>query len=198
MTRPGPAQTLSELTLGDRLIRRAEPTDAAAYARADAEMVADTYRDLMPPTFATERLAEVPELIPGYQATFAAEQQAESRGQQPERRTWLALHRDRVVGTAVVTYAPQQWELGLGIALPTDDFCQLNHLYLRREAHGTGLAQAMLDLALPNRQPAHLWVLIGNPRAEAFYRRNGFRAEPGEFSCGPVWYHRPMHRMHRD
>lgn len=191
----GPGRQLSH---GEFAIHRAQPADAAAYAHADAEMVAETYAELMPPSFATERLAEVPRLIPEFEEIFAAEQHAEATGQQPERRTWLARQGDRVVGTAVVTYAPQQWELGLGIALPAGDFCQLNHLYLRPEAHGTGLAQTMLDLALPDRQPAHLWVLIGNPRAEAFYRRNGFRVEAGEFSCGPVWYHRPMHRMRRD
>ncbi|OYO06821.1 hypothetical protein CGZ95_00640 [Enemella evansiae] len=189
---------MDEHTHGEFVIRRALPADAAAYARADAEMVAETYRDLMPPSFATERLAEVPELTARYATGFAAEQQAERDHRQPERRTWLALHGDRIVGTGVVTYVPQQWELGLGIALPPGNFRQLNHLYLRPEAHGTGLAQTMLDLALPDRQSAHLWVLIGNPRAEAFYRRNGFEVEAGEFSCGPVWYHRPMHRMRRD
>lgn len=182
---------------GEFVVRRALPSDAEAYARADAEMVGATYRDLMPPAFAAERLAEVPRLTGERAAGFAAEQQAEAAGRQPERRTWLARHGDRVVGTAVVTYVPQQWELDLGISLPPGDFRQLNHLYLRPEAHGTGLAQTMLDLALPDRQSAHLWVLIGNPRAEAFYRRNGFQIEPGEFSCGPLWYHRPMHRMRR-
>jgi GNAT superfamily N-acetyltransferase len=45
-------------------------------------------------------------------------------------------------------------------------------------AHGTGLADALLDRAIGDR-PAYLWVLDGNARAQAFYRRHGFADDGG-------------------
>lgn len=50
---------------------------------------------------------------------------------------------------------------------------QLYNLYVLRAHHGSGIGQALLDLALPAR-PAVLWVARENPRAIRFYRRNGF------------------------
>ena len=53
-------------------------------------------------------------------------------------------------------------------------------IYLREGAHGGGLGQLMIDAALRD-EPAQLWVLRGNQRAIAFYRRNGFEADGVEF-----------------
>jgi len=50
---------------------------------------------------------------------------------------------------------------------------ELHTLYLRAAQHGSGLGQALLDAAVGDR-PASLWVAAENPRAIAFYRRNGF------------------------
>lgn len=50
---------------------------------------------------------------------------------------------------------------------------QLYALYLAAAHHGSGAAQALLDEALGDR-PAMLWVAKENPRAIAFYSRNGF------------------------
>ncbi len=50
---------------------------------------------------------------------------------------------------------------------------QLYTLYVFAEAHGTGVGQALLD-AILGTEPALLWVAQENPRAIAFYRRNGF------------------------
>ena len=52
------------------------------------------------------------------------------------------------------------------------------------------------DAALAGRD-AHLWILRNNPRAEAFYRKHGFVDDGTEVSCGPMWFHRRMFRMHR-
>lgn len=46
-------------------------------------------------------------------------------------------------------------------------------IYLLEEEHGSGAAQALLDEVL-GQDPAALWVLEDNPRARAFYERNGF------------------------
>ena len=52
-------------------------------------------------------------------------------------------------------------------------------LYVAREHHGTGLARELAERALGD-APAEVWVFEGNPRAEAFYRRNGFRDDGTE------------------
>lgn len=49
----------------------------------------------------------------------------------------------------------------------------LSMLYLRQDFHGSGAGQALFDAVLPS-GPAFLWVAKDNPRAQAFYRRNGF------------------------
>jgi len=46
-------------------------------------------------------------------------------------------------------------------------------LYLAAAHHGGGAGQALLDGVLGD-GPAMLWVATENPRAIAFYRRNGF------------------------
>lgn len=49
----------------------------------------------------------------------------------------------------------------------------LGSLYVRESHHGSGLGQALLDAAISER-PCSLWVAVGQPRAIAFYTRNGF------------------------
>ena len=50
---------------------------------------------------------------------------------------------------------------------------ELLGIYVLRDHYGTGAAQRVLDAALGD-AAAFLWVLADNPRAQAFYRRNGF------------------------
>lgn len=50
---------------------------------------------------------------------------------------------------------------------------QLYSLYVLAAWHGVGAGQALLDAVLGD-GPAQLWVAKQNPRAIAFYRRNGF------------------------
>ncbi len=58
---------------------------------------------------------------------------------------------------------------------------QLYMLYLVAAAHGGGAGQALLDGVLGD-GPAQLWVAKENPRAIAFYRRNGFELDGLEMS----------------
>jgi GNAT superfamily N-acetyltransferase len=44
--------------------------------------------------------------------------------------------------------------------------------------HGTGVAAALLAQAIAD-DPAYLWVLEGNTRAQAFYRRHSFADDGG-------------------
>ncbi|MDR6613014.1 GNAT family N-acetyltransferase [Leifsonia sp. 1010] len=50
---------------------------------------------------------------------------------------------------------------------------ELEGIYLLASAYGSGAGQRLLDAAIGD-APAYLWVMDGNGRAEAFYRRNGF------------------------
>ncbi len=66
---------------------------------------------------------------------------------------------------------------------------QLNHLYLRPAAQGTGLADAILELALPDRMSGVLWIIGGNESAAT---RRG-----GASTCGTASWatRRNGHRM---
>ncbi|CAN5189773.1 hypothetical protein BH09ACT5_BH09ACT5_02060 [soil metagenome] len=50
---------------------------------------------------------------------------------------------------------------------------ELNGIYVLSRAYGSGAGQALLNEAA-GESPAYLWVASDNPRAQAFYRRNGF------------------------
>jgi ribosomal protein S18 acetylase RimI-like enzyme len=50
-------------------------------------------------------------------------------------------------------------------------------LYLLAAAQGSGAGSALLDAVLDEDEPAVLWVADPNPRAQAFYRRHGFRPD---------------------
>lgn len=62
---------------------------------------------------------------------------------------------------------------------------ELTMLYVLERAHGGGAGQGLLDAVLGAR-PASLWVAEDNPRAHAFYRRNGFVADGATSSFGPI------------
>ncbi|MGV8849989.1 MAG: GNAT family N-acetyltransferase [Propionibacteriaceae bacterium] len=53
---------------------------------------------------------------------------------------------------------------------------ELSVIYLRKPAQGSGVADALLQMAIGD-APAYLWVLSGNSRAHSFYRRHGFAPE---------------------
>jgi ribosomal protein S18 acetylase RimI-like enzyme len=64
-----------------------------------------------------------------------------------------------------------------GSGVSTDDSPvrerHLFFIYLLVSEQGSGAGQALLDAVLSD-GPASLWVLEDNPRARAFYERNGF------------------------
>ncbi|MCX6500425.1 MAG: GNAT family N-acetyltransferase [Arthrobacter sp.] len=86
------------------------------------------------------------------------------------RQDWnirIAEHNAQVVGFA---FAGPSYG-GEGQDLPRDR--QLFSLYVSAIHHGAGVGQSLLDAAVGD-GPAMLWVAKDNPRAVAFYRRNGF------------------------
>lgn len=182
---------------GPYVIRRAQPADALAYCRTDAQLVAGSYPGVMPDAWSQDRLDEADGLVPERERAFAENLAAETRGDEPHDRTWLALDDDAIVGICVSRSTPQDWE-SINEVQPIPGVTQqLNHLYLAPAARGTGLADALMDLALPGRMPAYLWIIGGNSRGWRFYERHGFVGDGVTYSCGPIWYDKPLFRMYR-
>jgi GNAT superfamily N-acetyltransferase len=61
---------------------------------------------------------------------------------------------------------------------------ELQSLNVLASHYGTGAGQRLLDAAVGD-APAMLWVADDNPRARAFYARNGFQPD-GTTKMGPV------------
>ncbi|MFW6600179.1 N-acetyltransferase family protein [Propionibacteriaceae bacterium Y2011] len=76
---------------------------------------------------------------------------------------------DEIVGVANACIAR---DLDAPVAL------ELASIHLLGVAHGTGIADRLLQVAVGD-APAYLWVLDGNERAIAFYRRHGFELDGG-------------------
>lgn len=70
-------------------------------------------------------------------------------------------------------------------ALP-DVEAQLYSLYVDAAWRGSGVADALIRAAIGTGS-ALLWVLEHNPRALAFYERQGFRADGAAEELGPEW-----------
>ena len=179
------------------VVRRATPEDAPGFARCYAEAVALTYAPIMPPEFGEARLAEVDHVAERLREEIETADRDRAAGRIPHRSHWVGVDEDGVfVGVASVGPGRDEWDLAMGHPDPPVEF-NLDKIYLLPRAQGTGLGQEMLDTVLPGRKGAWLWIIGGNDRAEAFYRRNGFIDEPYETTCGDLWFHRPMFRMWR-
>jgi GNAT superfamily N-acetyltransferase len=88
---------------------------------------------------------------------------------------WVAVDADRVIGWATTS-------TGHAADAPRD--LELEGIYILASHYGSGAGQDLLDAALGH-SPAFLWVAADNPRARAFYARNGFRPD-GTTKMGPL------------
>ena len=150
--------------------------------------MAVAYAHFMPSSFFEQRRANFEHLVTDY-ARNIADVEFYSH--------WVAEDEGRVIGICTIAAGPAAWERDLGVPPPPVQR-ELAQLYLLPQAHGTGLADALLTRALPREQEAYLWCMWKNPRAEAFYRRHGFVHEGLEVSCGPDWFDQRMFRMWRE
>lgn len=136
-------------------IRPARMADAEALAFVNVTAWRDTYRDVLSAEFL---------------AALSIEERVDS---------WRrALERARV--PAMVTEVDGEVR-GYAVAGPPNSEeaprdLQLYMIYQLASEHGTGSGQALLEAAIGDR-PAFLWVAERNPRAIAFYRRNGFEPD---------------------
>jgi GNAT superfamily N-acetyltransferase len=140
-------------------VRPAVPDDADGIAEVHIRTWRETYAHLLPKSY-----------FDGLDAGTRAEQWRGtltdgSAGAPP----FVALDGDRIVGFALAGPARDEH--------PPRDL-QLYAINVVAPAHGTGAGQALLDAAVGD-APAYFWAADDNPRAEAFYRRNGFARDGG-------------------
>jgi ribosomal protein S18 acetylase RimI-like enzyme len=146
-------------------VRRAEPDDAPALVRTHLACWRQAYSHLLSEHFLATREADAARRAQVWRDAIA-------RGGGP----WVAVDDGDVVGLslAVDPDAPGRARLDSHLAEDQPPGLELAMLYLLESHHGSGLGQRLLDAAV-GAGAAFLWVAEDNPRARAFYARNGFR-----------------------
>jgi GNAT superfamily N-acetyltransferase len=138
-------------------LRLAHPADAEAGARVHLECWREAYRGLIAAEKLEPLLADSESWVAIWRRQLAA---AVPR--------WLAeTTHGELVGFA--SAGPDRMaESLLGL--------ELYAIYVRAAWHGKGVGQALLDAAIGD-LACSVWVLEVNPRARAFYARNGFQPD---------------------
>ena len=174
-------------------MRLAGPADAAAYVETLIIAQIATYASMMPAAYAAERRAAVPDLIEEFELEFEDLAAAIEQDREPFRWHWVADDTEQIIGVASAGSEPGWWEAEFD---PPPTPWILDRLYVLPTAHGTGVGQSLLDIAVGERS-AYLWIIRGNPRAERFYRRNMFVPDGSVGLAGGPWLNQPMFRMVR-
>lgn len=143
-------------------VRRAVAADATGIGRVQVTGWHEAYTGRMPRSILDG--LDVERSARGWRRAIAGDDPAE-RGD-----VWVAE-----IGTGIIGFAAS------GRALDDDAPAglQLYAIYVLAEHYGSGAGQALMDAAL-GRAAASLWILADNPRARAFYERNGFRPDGAE------------------
>jgi ribosomal protein S18 acetylase RimI-like enzyme len=137
-------------------LRPAVPADAEAGAALHAACWREAYGPLVDAACLEERLADTDRWVAAWRAQLV----------DGPPRVLAELDGD-LVGFAVV--GPTRDEEAVA---PTE----LYALYIRAAWWGTGLGETLWDAVRPD-AACSLWVLEGNQRAQALYRRRGFVAD---------------------
>jgi ribosomal protein S18 acetylase RimI-like enzyme len=139
------------------IIRAGHLDDVTAMARVHVESWRETYRGIM----ADEILDN-----PGFIAA--------------RERFWTAALVDQRRANNRIAVAELEGSvIGIAMSGPPEDFDagwsrKLYLIYVLAAAHGSGAGQLLLNAVIEPHESAVLWVADPNPRAQAFYRRNGF------------------------
>jgi ribosomal protein S18 acetylase RimI-like enzyme len=140
-------------------VRRAEPADAPSMAIVHVDTWRETYRGLM-----SDAVLDDPALLDW------------------RERFWdAALTDPKYEQNTVVVASHEGTLIGIAMSGPSldgaDEPQQLYLLYTYAAFHGSGVGTALLNAVIDPTTPAALWVADPNPRAQAFYRKNGFMAD---------------------
>jgi GNAT superfamily N-acetyltransferase len=137
-------------------VRPAEPADAPCMARVHVDTWRETYRGLM-----SDAILDDPALLSWREKFWHA---ALTDPKYSQNTTAVASHDGTLIGIAMS-----------GPSLDgADEAQQLYVLYAYAAFHGSGVGAALLNAVIDRTAPAALWVADPNPRAQAFYRKNGF------------------------
>ena len=138
-------------------VRPARVEDVPAMARVLVRSWQETYRGLMP-----DRLLDDPGFV-GARERFWTAALVDER--YSANRVAVAERDGALIGVAMAgppETAEPGWDLHLYV------------LYVLAAQHGSGAGTALLDAVLGPDESAALWVADPNPRAQAFYVKNGF------------------------
>ncbi|WRS30881.1 GNAT family N-acetyltransferase [Actinomycetaceae bacterium MB13-C1-2] len=136
------------------VIRTPEPSDVAGLADLLVQAWNKAYRGLIPDTVLDDPHAW------SRRHRMWSIMLAEA---DPERRIALAERSGKIVG--------------VGVSQPSEEdpkIRSLSILYVLANEYGTGTGQVLFDAVIYPDEPSDLWVAEPNPRAQAFYRKNGF------------------------
>jgi ribosomal protein S18 acetylase RimI-like enzyme len=138
----------------------APPTldDLDELGRVHVQVWQEAYAGLMPADY-----------LAALDPTVGARRWRERFGEPTDIRWWIAHDEHGIVG--MTTSGPARDD-----DPPTP--LELYAINILRRAHGSGLADELLAHAIGDR-PAYLWVLEGNGRAQAFYRKHRFADDGG-------------------
>lgn len=154
------------------VIRPPRPEDAEALGVLHVRIWQHAYRGLL-----HDELLDGLEVDARVRRWRAAGEAVDSRGTDPDGKRILAAFVDGApVGMAIA--APG----GLEADAAETELLSLN---VSPRWHGTGVADALTNAVLPT-GAVFLWVLSGNARAMAFYRKHGF-APDGTSRYDPAW-----------
>jgi ribosomal protein S18 acetylase RimI-like enzyme len=128
--------------------------DADEVARVHVRVWQEAYAGLMPAAYLDALDADA----------FAVGWRERLGAPRPDVNSWLA--RDEVGVVGIATSGPARDE-----DAPTP--WQLYAINVLARGHGSGVGSALIQTAIGDRA-AYLWVVEGNDRAIAFYRKHGF------------------------
>ncbi|MDP9027403.1 MAG: GNAT family N-acetyltransferase [Actinomycetota bacterium] len=138
--------------MSDIVVRRAAVEDAPAIARVHIQAWRETYSRLLEP-------GELDDLDVDARAVRWEQIIADARS-----TVWVAAIAEKTIGFATAGVR-RDHEMPRPI--------ELEAIYVLAAHHGSAAGQRLLDAAIGD-SPAFLFVAADNPRAQAFYRRNGF------------------------
>ena len=158
-------------------LRTAGPGDAEIVPRLHLAAWRESYGHLLPEEFFASREAVMAERVESHREALAGAYQP------------------------VLAFDEAGALVGMASAAASDDGdapceTELQLIYTLKRVHGSGVGQALLD-AVIGTGAAYLWVLEDNPRAQAFYRRNGFLPDGKRENLPEEWQELPEIRMVR-
>jgi GNAT superfamily N-acetyltransferase len=161
----------------DFQLRQATPEDAEAVVLMQTLAHEECYPHLLSPGFFRGRRATIPERV-------------------ERRRPHLAVPDPRIVAVDANNELVGFADAGPGRDDDSPVALELYSIYTLRRTYGTGLGAALLRAAIGD-GPAYLWVVEDNPRALAFYVKQGFRPDGKRNTLPPEWESLPEFRLVR-